>query len=97
MDNKALLAEKKFLINCGYSLEEVKKLTEGFGVTDVPSNDTNSISTINNREITFNKDEFNNLKRRFNELSSVVNNVFKGSVPAEISQLVNDIKIYFNK
>ena len=49
MENKQLLAEKKFLLNCGYTMDEVKALTEGFGVTDPPAKNVQPKSNYDTR------------------------------------------------
>lgn len=85
-DENKLLVEKKFLLNCGYTIDEVKQLTEGFGVTNPVSTQEGEASDPAKAKAS----------AQYNQLLSLLTNLFKGKVPPEIATLTSEIKTYFS-
>lgn len=103
MDNKQL-AEKKFLTNCGYTLDEVKQLMEGFGVTDPalpegPAGPPNSIGTEDESLAPHNSKEVGDqikakIAAKFDRFQALVVQGMQGRVTPEMKELANSIKKY---
>ena len=96
MENKQLLAEKKFLLNCGYTMDEVKALTEGFGVTDaLPPGPETHPSVLNSNEGSSIEAKAA-AAVKYNQLLSILTNIWRGKIPPQIKDLSSDIARYFN-
>lgn len=96
MENKQLLAEKKFLLNCGYTMDEVKTLTEGFGVTDpLPEGPEGYPSPLNPNEGS-SPEAKARASAQFTQLLSILNNLWRGKIPPQIKEISTEVAKYFN-
>jgi len=95
MENKQLLAEKKFLLNCGYSMDEVASLVEGFGVTDaLPEGPEGHPSQLNPNEGATQAAK-DRASAQFTQLLSILNNLWRGKIPPQIREISTEIARYF--
>lgn len=96
MDNKQL-TEKRFLINCGYTIEEATKLIEGFGVTDaLPEGPEGHPNVLSPGDGGASPDARALAANQFNQLLSILTNIWRGKVPPQIVTLSSEIKRYFS-
>lgn len=94
--NTKQLAEKKFLTNCGYTLEEVKQLMEGFGVTDaLPEGPESYPSQLNPNE-GGTPEAKARAAAQFTQLLSILNNLWRGKIPPQIKEISTEVARYFN-